>query len=456
MHILKLSNKKPRLLMGLVVFVQFLLNGQTVTLNLKNDGLDGEFKKLMLVNYLFYVHQDTVAEPLDIAADKINENVKLKRIILPNYKLKKSYQSWTYGYFFNGNVVNDFSSYNTLYVTSIGDVGINLELNEKGVWDKVPTLIWVDRNNNFDLSDEGDPDTLFFDQGKFIPIAEGKEGYGVFIERWNNTPGNPFQKFYNQNNQYLSMICAGNKYRKFVSTENTFRERRMNLWQASWRNGADSFLVGIKDQNCNGKIGETGNDLLMIGFPGDVLNNLQGMSLDKNGKGYLEWNNCAYYIEKIDNAQKSITIRRDSTAKLKYSLNKGEKIPRFKYVSASKSNRKRSIRKMRGKYTYIYVWRDDLEEYKKDTAFFHDLGRQTIKEFAVLGLNNGSNKKFVGRYNARNGTQIVHGFSSNSINKKIKVKRMPYGILVDKKQRIIACNLTPEQALDYVKKMQKK
>jgi hypothetical protein len=56
------------------------------------------------------------------------------------------------------------------------------------------------------------------------------------------------------------------------------------------------------------------------------------------------------------------------------------------------------------------------------------------------------------RYNKYFETHILHGFSSNDINKKLMLKQIPTGILIDNRQRIVAAGITPSQVLQYLPK----
>jgi hypothetical protein len=67
-------------------------------------------------------------------------------------------------------------------------------------------------------------------------------------------------------------------------------------------------------------------------------------------------------------------------------------------------------------------------------------------KFKVLALNYGASGRYVVRYNRLFNTPILQGFSSNSINRNLKIKKIPTGILLDSRQRIVAIGITPTQA----------
>jgi hypothetical protein len=123
-------------------------------------------------------------------------------------------------------------------------------------------------------------------------------------------------------------------------------------------------------------------------------------------------------------------------------------LPRFRYkkVTGQKNEPKTklvSVRKLKGRQTYIYIWHDQSERHLKDSSGLHALGRLKKNDFQVLSLNYGASGKYIYRYNKRFDTELLQGFSSNEINRKLKIKRIPEGILIDRKQRIIAVGKTP-------------
>lgn len=107
----------------------------------------------------------------------------------------------------------------------------------------------------------------------------------------------------------------------------------------------------------------------------------------------------------------------------------------------------RRVRRLRGNMLYVYVWHDQSQKHILDSAELHKLGRLQNSNLKVLMLNYGASSKYLHRYANRYDTRILQGFSSNTINGKLKIKKIPTGILLDKKQRILAVGITPSQVL---------
>lgn len=446
-RMIKTFRKKIPALLAFGLFSQFLF-GQNLKINLDNRAKDDQYSKLILLVNFYELYGDTIANPIDVASSKPMDAFTLKKINKPTVPAGVAASKWCYGYLYNLNSVSEFNPKYTLV----------LYINP--VLTAYPGYIWVDKNNNLDLTDDGEPHKITNDSSVLVKLDNRPNGYQVALERLPNPFAGPksdfFYTLYRSNDNFLDTFRKTCRYRHFIPTMYGLRERRLNLVGGNWSNGRDSFMIGIKDNNYNGLYNDKERDAILIGNPNSSLDNLQAVKLDDKGKAYIEWNNCAYTINNIDPEGFFIELNRDSTAKLRNSLNVGAKLPRFKYTVSAKKESRKSIRRQRGHMTYIYIWRPGLPQFESDSADLRKLASIQDKEFVVLGLNNGSSSRYVLSYNKLWGNTMKHGFSSNKINKKLKVKKIPTGILVDKRQRIIAVGISPEEAKTLVEQRKKK
>ncbi|MBS3913582.1 MAG: hypothetical protein KG003_03735 [Bacteroidetes bacterium] len=393
-------------------------------LNLRVE--DGQFSKLILSAPVFYFRGDSVANPIDISAAEPNDEVYWKKCKLPEF-LNGTTKGFTWIY--DGSSALDFAPSYTL--VAIENVRLTF----------YDSRVWVDKNHNFDFTDDGDFFTITKEHGIEVPLGSNANGYHVFLERF------PHGKFNSLKRMNDSTIVKLKGNRIFHGTEYSLREKRLNVIASKWTNGVDSFCIGVKDVNCNGIYDDENLDAVMITSYNGVFDNLQSVKLDDKGMAYLEWHNAAYTIKKVNSQGAFLEVRRDTVSKLKYSLNKGDKIPRFKYCTATKPAKHKSIRKLKGNYVFVYVWRDGEETFIQDSVSWHALGRQKRKDLVVLGLNYGASARYVYQYNNYYATAIKQGYSSNDINRKLLIRQIPTGILLDKKQRIVAVGITPAQAI---------
>lgn len=418
------------MLMAAVLKVQ----SQVVQLPLTERGTDAEFTKTMMVANVFEFRGDSVSNPLDFASAQKDDPVRWRKVVAPvlNPKYRKGF-TWI----FTGVKTDDFSS------------GHTLMLIENPGWTAFNTVIWTDRNHNYDLTDDGSPDTLFPNKSAIIAMDAMNNGFRVLMEHF---PTAQFKQFAVMNDKAMYLL-QGN--RMFSGTENSFRMRRMNVVFGTWKSGGQELALCVKDANCNGFYADEGIDEVMIADDGNAFQNLQSCVV-KQGNAYLEWNNAAFFINEIDSEGKYIDFKRDTGASLKFILNKGRKLPRFRYAEprAKSKTKKRSIRRFKGEKLYIYVWHDQAPEYIRDSAVLHQLGRMKEAGFTVLMLNYGASSQYLHRYSRKYETNVNQGFSSNKINKKLKVRKIPTGFLIDEKQRIMEVGFNPYQLKNSILKIQ--
>lgn len=421
---------------GMVALATNTLFAQSVQLALTDRGTDAEFTKTMMMANVFEFRGDSVANPLDFASAKISDATFWQKVKAP--LMSKSYRKG-FTWIFSAVKTDDFAANHTLL------------LIENPGWTAYNTLIWTDRNHNYDLTDDGAPDTIKPHKNAIISIDNKPNGFKVMLEHF---PALQFKQFAVMNDKAMYQLQGG---RLFSGTENSFRIRRMNILFGTWSNGHESLALCVKDANCNGSYADNGIDEVMIADNGFSFQNLQSCVL-KYGKAYLEWNNAAFYVQTIDPDGNYIKFRRDTVSKLKFILNKGQKLPRFRYAEPTDKakSRKRRVRRFKGELLYLYVWHDQASEYIEDSATLHSLGRIKNSGIKILMLNYGASSQYLHRYSRRYETFIYQGFSSNKINRKLKIRKIPTGILLDKRQRVIKIAISPSEVIEYLRESSNK
>lgn len=407
------------------------LSAQNIQLALTERGTDAEFTKTMMVSNVFEFRGDSVANPLDFASAKVSDVTLWRKVKSP--LMNKNYRKG-FTWIFSAVKTDEFAANHTLL------------LIENPGWTAYNTLIWTDRNHNYDLTDDGPPDTIKPHKTAVIAVDNKPNGFRVMLEHF---PASQFKQFSIMNDKAMYQL-QGN--RLFSGTENSFRIRRMNILFGTWSNGKEEFAICVKDDNCNGKYADNEIDEVMIADNGQSFQNLQSCQL-RNGKAYLEWNDAAFYIDFVHPDGQYVKVRRDTAARLKYILNKGKKLPKFRYAEPTdkEKTRNKKVRRYKGEFLYIYVWHDQSSEYVKDSAALHALGRIKNSGLKILMLNYGASSQYLHRYSRRYETHIYQGFSSNKVNRKLKIRKIPTGILVNQKQKIIKAAISPAEVVDYLK-----
>jgi len=338
-----------------------------------------------------------------------------------------------YGFIFFGGTRSGFAPGYVLMV-----VGNNRRL-------EMPHPVWVDRNNNLDLSDDGPPDTsIYYRSAIDIRIPSPLAGGGEYAVRLSRFPSDSFFSYKNMVNDFYRKF-SGTK--RFSDANHSFREQRLNILASDIRHGDDSFRLGFKDVNCNGIYNEAGIDEILVGEWGKPMISELAIVLSENKKTEFEWELKRFRIDSLPADGRSANILYLPSARLETSLRNHTKLPRFRYCHVEKGKvKKKSIRRYRGKPLYIYCWNSKHERFTQDSAAINAIIARR-PDIQVLCLNYGDSPKWVSRFNQYYSTQWQLGFSSRYINKKLMVSRLPAGILTDRNQKVIRPSITPDSVL---------
>ncbi len=347
------------------------------------------------------------------------------------------FKDTAYGFLYYGGAKNPFSPGYLVFL-----IGNNRHL-------EVPHPIWIDRNNNLDFTDDGLPDTaIYYRRYLDIMIPGTNPGQGTYVARLSRFPVDSFFSYKNMINTFYGS-ARGKK--RFADANHSFREQRMNILAADVRipGTSDSLRIGLKDVNCNGFYNEPGIDQVLIGRCGLPFVSEQAQIIEKDGEITLDWELSRYKVHGISSDGLSLYLQKLEGGSFEQPLHPGKKLPRFRYRTAAGINKKQSIRSLRGKPLYIYVWNSNKTQFIEDSAA---LNRLILKypEIRVLCLNYGDSPKWVAKYNQYYNTSWTMGFSSSKINDKIRTQYIPWGIYIDKKQRIILPLVHPPALLEFM------
>ena len=316
-----------------------------------------------------------------------------------------------------------------------------------------PALLWIDKNHNLDLSDDGAPDTFSSSSNeKDITLINPKNKnarYTINISRFS----------FSYNSKYLGMLDefykegSGNK--KFSGALYSFKEMRLNTIAGDFKFDNDSFRVGLKDVNCNGLYNDAGIDQFVIGdYQTFVLPDNAVYINDKSDKNWFEKNGKRYHILFIDPLGAYISIQEDKNAKITSSLVIGKKLKKFKFLSTDKTPQKISLKKYKKKPLYIYVWRFDQTGFTEDTAALRIIARDYADKIQLITLNYGEKPAELKSFKQRNLINWFIGQSTQKINESLFLNQFPMGVLADKRLKIKQVKISPADLLNLLKNQQ--
>jgi len=430
------GNKKIQLLLLPAVYMAAgMLSAQApapVSFRVENKirAIDDRFGRSMLVAPCFQ-YTNPIEEFRNIGS--AGQQLQKAPIRLPDMRACKD---TAYGFIFFGGTTSGFAPGYVLMV-----LGNNRRL-------ELPHPVWVDRNNNLDLSDDGPPDTsVYYRTAIDIRIPSAAPGGGEYSVRLSRFPSDSFFSYKNMVNEFYKKF-SGTK--KFADANHSFREQRLNILASDSRHGSDSFRLGFKDVNCNGLYNEAGIDEILVGEWGKPLLSELAIVLSEEGKTEFEWELKRFRIDSLPAHGKTASIRYLNDARLEQSLSIDKKIPRFRYCKVESGKvRKASIRRLRGEAVYIYLWNSKHDRFGADSATINKIINNR-KGVRVLCLNYGDSPKWVARFNQYYSTRWNMGFSARHIHEKLHVVKLPAGILIDKKQRVTHPSIQPSGVLEML------
>lgn len=376
-------------------------------------------------------------------------NCKYIRIKLPQIFQKSPSQidsRFHYGYVFNEHRKNSMEPLHTLFVME-GFYTTNRS-----------TRIWIDYNNNFDLTDDTVFQWKYPAQSLVIPFPETHSPSQIRISKF------PYYKF----RQFSSMQDTAMKWmtngRSFVGSRECIKAVRENILYGDYYTGIDTVKIGLQDVNLNGFINDYGIDRIVIS---DQKSEEFSASLSQvlGKENYVVWMGKMYRIEPSFVAGENSTIHLTASYSKKHanSLILDQKFPRFRFESiekpkslknksksnkimldskGNKSNSKksqknscRSVRKIKADSKLVYVWSAENESFIQDSAELHRFIR-LHSDIQLIMLNFGGSSKYLSSYNNRYKIESIQGILTSKNVKKMKLQSMPQYFLLDKKNRI--------------------
>jgi hypothetical protein len=394
-----------------------------------------QFEKLVLILPFYMTTNDTI-ETLDF--ENMRKSYKI-RITKP-----EGFKTYAYGYlFFNGVPNAQNNGYTNVLMVNLAE--------------RNPQL-FIDRNNNYDFTDDGPSQT--------IPMPFNRKDTTMVVL---NRADNP-----NAANAFvLSRMDFSNKYaykqllneyyeiyfkdRKFAGIEYCFREQRYMTRSGLVRLSDDSFRIALYDANSNGLYSDTDTDrMITANYPDtifDTKDELRAMTLSHKKEDWiLEKNGRQFEILQIDPAGQYLTMKAlplQSTGRIAT----GKKVTSFKYVDWEGKAHK--LKKLKKYNVYIYYTGPYAKNFSEDTATLRTIAdefKDCVKVIGFIDVNKSYELKVFGSYSNLNWTAA---YKNKDITRQLQIRGIPSSLWLRKKRKVKQYNLTPQQFLEELRKIDK-
>ena len=270
----------------------------------------------------------------------------------------------------------------------------------------------VDRNNDLDFTNDGPPDSLgYFDHELTIELenihAPGAK-YAAKLSRYRSN-----YNMVNYDKMLTDHYRAHSGKKKFTRITYCYREQRYNTVLAHFKEGQDSFTIGLKDMNVNGLYNDACADQWYIGPYGSTVVATELMDLTPTvSKNVFEWNGKKYRFRSIESTGAFVEIVEDKYAKLSNKLEVGERGPNFSYYNIL--NKEHELKEYKKKEVYLFFW--DLENLSdEDTLYLGKIHREYADRIQLITLNHGDKPKNVRIFFFYDQIQWPIGYSNSSI-----------------------------------------
>jgi len=305
---------------------------------------------------------------------------------------------------------------------------------------------FIDRNNDFDFTNDGAPDSITSAQNDFeidlensaVPGAK----YAIKLTRFK----------YGENVRYKNLLTQHYKARSgkklFTNINYCYREQRYNSIIAHYNMGNDSFSIGVKDQNVNGIYNESCTDKLWVGQYKHIINSDDVFNMVPTmNKNAFEWNGKKYKINSIETTGAYIEIEEDKGAKLSYKLTIGKKAPNFSYINVL--NKKHELKDNKKKQVFLFFW--DRETISiEDTMYLNKLNNEYHEKLKIITLNHGDAPKQVKITFYYDKIQWPMGYSNTDIARKYYLQDVTRGYYLGKRCVLKDDRISPKEMYELL------
>jgi hypothetical protein len=301
-------------------------------------------------------------------------------------------------------------------------------------------FFYIDRNNDFDFTNDGPPDTMTYMEhnkeitlrNKDIPNAE----YGLKLSRFK----------YGENVRYKNLLTqhyrahSGSKI--FTDINYCFRVQRYNCIAAHYKSETDSFTIGIKDLNVNGVYNESCNDKLYVGQYRSQIRADQLFDLTPTiSKNAFEWNGKKYRFVSIETTGAYVEIKEDQNATLSNKLEVGKKVPNFEYFNVF--NVKHELNDYKKKEVYVFFW-DKETMTPEDTTYLGKIHYEFEDQIKLITLNHGDEPKQVRITFYFDKVKWPMGYSNSEIGSSFFLEDVTRGYYIGKRKKLINDRISPK------------
>ena len=419
-----------------LTFFSFAFSGFVNAQNVYKVYLDKEgetYKDTKLkLNIPVFKYKGNTIEEYDKFGVRLKEKPATHTVIYPALK---GVEDTAFGYIFYNTGIENQSAYTAFLIAN----------TKRRV---LPALIYIDRNKNYDFSDDGAPDTFPTFQPDITLTISKKDDpeYKIRIKRFNFFDMTFYKKMLNE---YYEKYQDEKKY---VGAEYAFLEKRLHTKKTTIIAEGDTFQIALRDENYNGKYTDDGDKILLMSQKDTLFDDETYIELNKKNKEIIfEWNFKVYQVLNIETNGNSIEFQLMPNRNADKQLKIGKKIPKFTYYKPD-GKTKMKIKKFRRKPLYLYFFNSQDSVFQMDSVYLNKIQNYYGDEMYIVCLAYKDIYRNIQVMEEYEQPKWHIGMVTSDVIREYFVQEIPRGFYCKKRRRLLDNNITPKELWEKLKK----
>lgn len=304
-------------------------------------------------------------------------------------------------------------------------------------------IIYLDRNNNLDFSDDGEPVEFSRKDSTAVLRFHRKDNPEASFSVLYIIPSASGVDFtsYDDLFQTKRYVEAGIPMR---SAKYSFFTRRLNNKIAYGTVAGDSLKVALHDYNCNGYFNDAGEDRIFVAPPNIAFDaqKTSGSFTLKEDTTLFSFEGQVYEITQVDPLGKSLQFKA-SDIDFEAPIAPGQEMPDFQFQLIDGTDTSFAGFIGDGKYLIIDVWGAWCKGCHSTAPSLQQLHEKYRDKLTIIGLNTGEPKETINDFVKKYDHHWPQGKLTDEIRKGLLIDAYPTYILVDPKGRILSLRTYP-------------
>ena len=250
------------------------------------------------------------------------------------------------------------------------------------------------------------------------------------------------------------IIFISNSYAQNISFNRTGKQglKLNDIKIVDYKDSLTSFSIGLLDADKDGKIALNSKDSIFIDFYGTeffIWESSKSRSCLKDNL-IIESGNNKYKLEIKDEEVHELKISKCTTQQ-NSDLQRLYILSDFQFITINDSIQSIHEFLNQDKYIFIDIWSVFCSPCLKSFPLLNEIHSKYNDKITIITLLDRGDKIDLIRISEQYKNQFIQGFTSNEINKELRLNGYPTGLLFDSKGNLIQYNIRVNNLLEFLK-----